>query len=195
MLIGCGLRRAELVGLTVEDFQVREEHCVIADLIGKGKHIRTVPVPAWVKRTVDAWTAAAQISAGTIFRPVNRMGKLRGNGLTPKAIWHVVKAAAQRAGIKNLAPHDLRRTCARLCHLAGGNWSKYSSCWATHRFRRPSATWAASRSFVTRSTTTSVWRTPDGRRSRTGLRGRAPRWSQGRGRAILNTTPLCVIER
>jgi integrase len=120
VLLGCGLRRAELVGLKVEDFQIREEHCVIADLIGKGKHIRTVPVPVWVKRTVDAWTADAQISAGTIFRPVNRMGKLRGDGLTPKAIWHVVKAAAQRAGIKNLAPHDLRRTCARLCHLAGG---------------------------------------------------------------------------
>jgi len=31
-----------------------------------------------------------------------------------------VKAAAKRADIKNLAPHDLRRTCARLCHLAGG---------------------------------------------------------------------------
>ncbi len=43
--IGCGLRRAELVGLQTEDFQVREEHCVIADLVGKGKHIRTVPVP------------------------------------------------------------------------------------------------------------------------------------------------------
>jgi integrase len=89
-------------------------------LIGKGKHIRTVPVPAWVKRTLDAWTATAEIRAGTIFRPVNRMGKLWGDGLPPKAIWHVVKAAAQRAGIKNLAPHDLRRTCARLCHLAGG---------------------------------------------------------------------------
>jgi site-specific recombinase XerD len=120
VLIGCGLRRAELVALKVEDFQFREEHCVIADLIGKGKHIRTVPVPAWVKRTVDAWTAAAEISTGTIFRRVNRMGKLWGAGLTPKAIWHVVKAAAHRAGIKNLAPHDLRRTCARLCHLAGG---------------------------------------------------------------------------
>jgi integrase len=36
-------------------------------------------------------------------------------------IWHVVKAAAHRAGILNLAPHDLRRTCARLCHLAGGD--------------------------------------------------------------------------
>ena len=29
-------------------------------------------------------------------------------------------AAAARAGIDKLAPHDLRRTCARLCHLAGG---------------------------------------------------------------------------
>jgi integrase len=24
------------------------------------------------------------------------------------------------AGIKDLVPHDSRRTCARLCHLAGG---------------------------------------------------------------------------
>jgi integrase len=39
---------------------------------------------------------------------------------TPKAIWHIVKATAKRANIKNLAPHDLRRTCTRLCHLAGG---------------------------------------------------------------------------
>ena len=30
LLIGCGLRRAELVGLGLEDFQVREEHWVIA---------------------------------------------------------------------------------------------------------------------------------------------------------------------
>jgi len=31
-----------------------------------------------------------------------------------------VKAAAKRVGIKDLAPYDLRRSCARLCHLAGG---------------------------------------------------------------------------
>jgi integrase len=34
--------------------------------------------------------------------------------------WDVVRAAAARAGSDKLAPHDLRRTCARLCHLAGG---------------------------------------------------------------------------
>lgn len=120
ILIGCGLRRAELVGLKAQDFQIREEHWVIADLIGKGKHIRTVPVPAWVKRAVDCWTSAAEISTGTIFLRVSRMGRLWGAGLTPKAIWHVVKAAAKRAGINKLAPHVLRRSCARFCHLSGG---------------------------------------------------------------------------
>jgi integrase len=104
----------------MEDFQVREEHWVIADLIGKGKHIRTVPVPMWVKRAVDEWATAAAIKDGAIFRRVNRLGTIWGDGITPKAIWHIVKAAAKRGGIRNLAPHDLRRTCARLCHLAGG---------------------------------------------------------------------------
>src|SRR5438477_10570149 len=120
LLIGCGLRRAELVGLETEDFQIREEHCVIADLIGKGKHIRTVPVPRWAKRAVDEWTTAAGINSGAIFRRVSRLDKTWGDSITPKAIWHVVKAAAKRADIKNLAPHDLRRTCAPLCHLSGG---------------------------------------------------------------------------
>jgi site-specific recombinase XerD len=120
LLIGCGLRRAELVGLVTEDFQIREERWVIADLIGKGKHIRTVPVSAWVKRVVDEWTTAAGINSGMIFRRVSRRDKVSSDGITPKAIWYVVKAAAKRAGIKDLAPHDLRRTCARLCHLAGG---------------------------------------------------------------------------
>ncbi|HEY5256369.1 MAG TPA: site-specific integrase [Acidobacteriaceae bacterium] len=120
LLIGCGLRRAELVGLRTGDFQVREDHCVIADLVGKGKHIRTVPVPLWAKRSVDDWTGAAAITDGAIFRRVSRLDKIWGDGITPKAIWHVVKAAAKRADIQNLAPHDLRRTCARLCHLAGG---------------------------------------------------------------------------
>jgi site-specific recombinase XerC len=61
ILLGCGLRRAELTALRVEDQQQREEHWVIADLLGKGGHIRTIPVPAWVKDGIDAWTGAAGI--------------------------------------------------------------------------------------------------------------------------------------
>jgi integrase len=120
LLIGCGLRRAELVGLGLEDFQVREERWVIADLIRKGKHIRTVPVPAWAKRVVDDSADAASTNTGALFLRVGKLVKIWGAGLTPKAIWHIVKAAAKRPYIKNLAPHDSRRTCVRLCHLAGG---------------------------------------------------------------------------
>jgi hypothetical protein len=32
----------------------------------------------------------------------------------------VVREYARKAGIEKLAPHDLQRTCARLCHAAGG---------------------------------------------------------------------------
>jgi site-specific recombinase XerC len=57
ILLGCGLRRAELTALRVEHIQQREEHWVIADLIGKGGHIRTIPMPDWVKAGIDAWMA------------------------------------------------------------------------------------------------------------------------------------------
>jgi integrase len=120
ILIGCGLRRAELLGLTMQSIQLREEHWVIADLVGKAGHIRTVPIPLWVKKVVDAWAEAAQIAEGRVFRSINKANRIWGNGMTPKVVWEVVKDAARRAGIDKLAPHDLRRTCARLCHLAGG---------------------------------------------------------------------------
>ena len=93
---------------------------MIADLMGKGKHIRTVPIPIWAKTAVDSWIAASGIDDGKIFRRINRNGKVWGEGITAKTVWHVVKAAAKQAGISKLAPHDLRRTCARLCHQAGG---------------------------------------------------------------------------
>src|ERR1019366_2554184 len=97
----------------------KRDRAIVADLIGKGKHIRTVPMPGWVKRAIDDWMQAAGITAGFIFRAVSRAGAIWGDHITPKAIWHVVKGAARRAGIAKLAPHDLRRSCARLCHLAG----------------------------------------------------------------------------
>jgi integrase len=93
---------------------------VIADVHGKAGHIRTVPVPSWVKATVDHWTSSAGIVDGRVFRAINKMGKAWGDGMTAKVIWDVVRDAAHRAGIEKLSPHDLRRTCACLCYLAGG---------------------------------------------------------------------------
>src|SRR6266704_2315799 len=62
MLIGCGLRRGELLVLRVECVQLREEHWVIADLLGKAGHIRTVPIPSWVKDAIDQWKEASGIT-------------------------------------------------------------------------------------------------------------------------------------
>lgn len=50
----------------------------------------------------------------------SKAGKIWGDGMTPKVIWEIVKQAAQASGILKLPRHDLRRTCARLCRLAGG---------------------------------------------------------------------------
>ncbi len=59
MLIGCGFRRGELLHLDTKSIQQREDHWVAADLIGKAGHIRTVPIPGWVKRAVDTWLSAS----------------------------------------------------------------------------------------------------------------------------------------
>jgi integrase len=82
--------------------------------------VRTVPVPPWVKTAIDGWTGASEIREGRLFRAIRKNGKLWGSGVTPNVVWFVVKNGAKRAGIEKLAPHHLRRSCARLCHTAGG---------------------------------------------------------------------------
>ena len=120
VLMGCGLRRRELIDLTVDHLQRREEHWAIVDLVGKGGHIRTVPMPDWVKQTIDDWLTVAQLAQGKIFRCVCRTGVVWGTKITEKVVWYVVKQYAEKLGIAKLAPHDLRRSCARFCHDSGG---------------------------------------------------------------------------
>ena len=120
LLLACGLRRHEAVGLRIEHLEQREEHWAIVDLKGKAGHVRTVPVPGWVMEELRVWLNAAGIDRGKIFRRVTKMGRILGEGMTEKAVWHIVKDSAKRIGLEKLAPHDLRRTCARLCHAAGG---------------------------------------------------------------------------
>ena len=120
LLIGCGLRRAEAAALKIEEIQLREGHWIIADLKGKGGHIRTVPVPDWVKARVDAWTASACLTTGILSRASTRLGGPGGTASLPRSYWSIVKQATVNSGLSGLAPHDLRRTCAPLCHQAGG---------------------------------------------------------------------------
>jgi site-specific recombinase XerD len=120
ILLGCGLRRRELTDLTFGHIQRREDHWAIVDLVGKAAHVRTVPMPDWVKEILDHWLSAADIKQGKLFRCVCRKDTVWGTEVTEKVVWHVVKDYAGRLGISKLAPHDLRRSCARFCHDSGG---------------------------------------------------------------------------
>jgi site-specific recombinase XerD len=120
VLLACGLRRHEAVSLRLDHLQQREDHWAIVDLMGKGGHVRTVPIPDWVVVELNEWLRAAEIHRGRIFRKVTKMGRIWGDSMTEKAVWHVVKECAKRIGVVKLAPHDLRRTCAKLCQASGG---------------------------------------------------------------------------
>jgi site-specific recombinase XerC len=87
VLLGCGLRRAELSALKAEDMQNRQGHWAIVDMVGKGGHIRTVPMPMWVKEAVNRWMVAARVSQGRIFRAVSRHGTAWGKGISENVIW------------------------------------------------------------------------------------------------------------
>jgi hypothetical protein len=70
----------ELLALRLES-QQPEEHWVIADLVGNASHVRTVPIPTWVNTAVDAWTSAAAIADGPVFRTINKAGRVWGEGM------------------------------------------------------------------------------------------------------------------
>src|SRR5713226_4532653 len=120
VLLGCGLRRSEVAALTMGHVQQRDGRWCIIDLRGKHGRVRTVPVPTWVKVAIDAWTLAGGVAAGYVFRPVNRAGQAQGDGLSEKVVWQLLQPYAAAAGVPGIAPHDCRRTCAKLCRAAGG---------------------------------------------------------------------------
>ena len=120
VLLGCGLRRSEVAALTFKHIQQRDGRWCIVDLVGKHGRVRTVPMPTWVKVAVDAWAGAAGIGDGPVFRSVNRGGDIRGTALSEKVVWQLLRPYADAAGVSGIAPHDCRRTCAKLCRAAGG---------------------------------------------------------------------------
>src|SRR6516225_6296945 len=98
LLLGCGLRRSEVVGLTMDQLQTRDGRWVIVDLIGKGRQLRTVPVPSWSKQLLDAWLQRSAVSEGRVFRRISKQGKRQEAGVTANVVWYAVKRCAGQAG-------------------------------------------------------------------------------------------------
>jgi site-specific recombinase XerD len=139
-LLGCGLRRSELANLTMKHVQMRDSRWCIVDLVGKHGRVRTVPMPTWSKNAIDAWTTEAGVTEGHLFRPINRGDQVLGDRLSEKVVWQMLKSYVAAAGLPDIAPHDLRRTTAKLCRAAGGELEQiqmllgHSSVQTTERY-------------------------------------------------------------
>jgi site-specific recombinase XerD len=115
LFIGCGLRRSELAALTLEHLQQRDGRWVIIDLIGKGQRVRSVPMPAWAKAAVDRWTQVTGLAKGRVLRAINKGDRIVRVSMTAQSIFEVVERYGVQLGVA-IAPHDLRRTFAKLAH-------------------------------------------------------------------------------
>ncbi|MDE2099705.1 MAG: tyrosine-type recombinase/integrase [Patescibacteria group bacterium] len=124
------LRRSELVGLDVIDVAIGDQGATITlrrsktDQEGQGRlvgipygsHPSTCPV-----RALQAWLEAAQITAGPVFRSVNRHGQIQPGRLGDRAVALVVQRAASAAGLDatHYAGHSLRAGLATSAAAAG----------------------------------------------------------------------------
>jgi site-specific recombinase XerD len=120
ILLGCGLRRSEVAALTLKHIKQRDNRWCIVDLVGKHGRVRTIPMPTWVKVAIDAWTATAGLSEGHVLRPLSRRDQVLGERITEEVVWQLLQPYAVAAGVPGIAPHDLRRSCAKMCRIAGG---------------------------------------------------------------------------
>jgi site-specific recombinase XerD len=168
VLLGCGLRRSEVAALKFSHLQQRDGRWCIVDLVGKHGRVRTAPMPRWVKVAIDGWALPAGVADGHVFRSVNRADRVTGEGLGEKVVWQLIKPYAEATGVPGIAPHDLRRTCAKLCRAVAASSSR-SNCysamppfkllsgiserskiWFTRRTMRSSYGWLCRRSRVRR---------------------------------------------
>jgi site-specific recombinase XerD len=123
VLLFCGLRRAELAALTVGHLQQREGHNVIADMLGKGGRVRTVKVPVSLKAVIDIWLTASQrtLNNDSLVFVAMRKGDhvAEGETISTQALYKLTKEYGALIGHPELAPHDIRRTFAKLANRGG----------------------------------------------------------------------------
>jgi site-specific recombinase XerD len=103
-----GLRRAELAAIELKDYNAAQGSILIR---GKGNKQRIVYAKNGATRWLKDWLAIRGKTSGPLFCPILKSGKvLAGERLSPQSIFDILAKRAAQAGIKDISPHDLRRT-------------------------------------------------------------------------------------
>lgn len=107
LLYACGLRRAELVELHIDDY---DRTTGTLKVHGKGNKWRTVPVPAGAEQALKDWLDVRGNEPGLLFYSIRKGGHLTRQGMTTQAVYDILKHRAEIANVQTLSPHDLRRS-------------------------------------------------------------------------------------
>jgi len=107
VLYASGLRRAELCGLDLDDFDPAE--CVLTVRAGKGRQDRRVFLVRGACELVREWIEVRGQQAGPLFCPVSAAGEVRTTRLRGESVHYVLKKRQREAGLDGITPHDFRR--------------------------------------------------------------------------------------
>ncbi|WP_368533105.1 tyrosine-type recombinase/integrase [Enterobacter hormaechei] len=110
VILGCGLRRSEAVGLNFRDVVTNERALRV---LGKGNKERLAYIPAGTWQRLLFWIDQVRgEQPGPLFTRIRRFDTLTNDRLTDQAVYHILQVRQRQAGIAKCAPHDLRRTFA-----------------------------------------------------------------------------------
>ena len=107
LLYGAGLRRSEVVGLDLADY---DEATGVIVVTGKGGHQRFVYATNGGRDAIDAWISCRGTAPGALLQPVAKGGRIDVRRMTAQAVMMRLTTIAKRAGVTRFSPHDLRRS-------------------------------------------------------------------------------------
>lgn len=108
LMVAGGLRRAEVVALDVDHYDPESGELRV---IGKGNKQRVIYCDNGGKDALDDHLALNIVEPGPLFTPINRGGRIiRGKRMTDHAIYEMLRRRSLQASVKDITPHDCRRT-------------------------------------------------------------------------------------
>jgi site-specific recombinase XerD len=105
----CGLRRAEVCTLDLASYDTSAGALIVK---GKGNKKRMAYPSNGAADWLRDWLKVRGDSAGALFFPIRKGGEIERRRMTPQALYNTLAKRAEQAGVKDVSPHDLRRTYA-----------------------------------------------------------------------------------
>lgn len=108
-LVGCGLRRSELVALDIEHVSWRDG---AISVLGKGNKERLAHMPDQLVPRLKNWIYVRGDEAGPLFCRIRKGDNLVIRRLSAQAVYDILRRRQFSSQLDHFTPHDMRRTFA-----------------------------------------------------------------------------------